>query len=114
VPLVQAGRVRALGVSTRERSPQLPDVPTIAEAGVPGYEVLGWNGILAPAGTPAPVIARLNSEIVAILAEPEIRQKLEQRGAMPFPQTSEAFTRLVRDDIAKWGEVLRAAGVKPE
>jgi tripartite-type tricarboxylate transporter receptor subunit TctC len=114
VPLVQAGRVRALGVSTRERSPQLPDVPTIAEAGVPGYEVLGWNGILAPAATPAPVIARLNSEIVAILAEPEVRQKLEQRGAIPFPQGSEAFARLVRDDIAKWAEVLRAAGVKPE
>ncbi len=114
VPLVRTGRLRALGVSTKTRLPQLPDVPTIAEAGVPDYEVLGWNGILAPAGTPAPVIARLNKEIQAILAEPSVRQKLEQQGATPFPQASAAFARLVRDDIAKWAEVLRAAGVKPE
>jgi tripartite-type tricarboxylate transporter receptor subunit TctC len=114
VPLVKDGRLRALGVSTRTRSDLLPDVPTIAEAGVPGYEVLGWNGILAPAATPAPIVQRLNREICAILDEPEIKQKLAQQGANPAPTDPESFGRLIRDDVAKWTEVIRSAGIQPD
>ena len=114
VPLVKDGRLRALGVSTRTRSALLPDVPTIKEAGVPGYEVLGWNGILVPAATPAPIVQKLNAELRAILAESDIRQKLEQQGANPAPMDQEAFARLIRDDVARWGELIRAAGIQPE
>jgi len=114
VQLVRSGRVRALGVSTTTRSPLFPDVPTIAEGGVPGYEVLGWNGILAPAGTPAPVIDLLNRELRAILGEPAIKEKLAQQGADPAPLDVESFSRLIRDDVAKWTEVLRNAGVQPD
>jgi len=114
VPLVKDGRLRALGVSTRTRSDLLPDVLTIEEAGVPGYEVLGWNGILAPAATPAPIVQRLNGEICAVLDEPEIKQKLAQQGADPAPTDPESFGRLIRDDVAKWTEVIRGAGIQPD
>ncbi|WP_428681349.1 Bug family tripartite tricarboxylate transporter substrate binding protein [Reyranella sp.] len=114
VPLVKDGRLRALGVSTRTRSPLLPDVPTIEEAGVPGYEVLGWNGILVPSGTPDPIVQKLNAELRAILAEPEIRAKLEQQGAEPAPMEQAAFAKLIRDDVSKWGDLIRAAGIQPE
>ena len=114
VPLVKDGRLRALGVSTLERSELLPDVPTIAEAGVPGYEVLGWNGILAPAATPPAIVQRLNRELCAILDEPEIKHKLAQQGAAPAPTDPESFARLVRDDVSKWTEVIRSAGIRPE
>lgn len=114
VPLVRDGRLRALGVSTLKRSPLLPDVPTIAEAGVPGYEVLGWNGILVPSATPMPVVRKLNTELRAVLAESGIRAKLEQQGAEPAPMEQAAFARLIRDDINKWGELIRAAGIQPE
>ena len=114
VPLVRDGRLRALGVSTLTRSPLLPDVPTIAEAGVSGYEVLGWNGILVPSATPMPVVQKLNTELRAVLAEPDIRAKLEQQGAEPAPMEQAAFARLIRDDVNKWGELIRAAGIQPE
>lgn len=114
VPLVRDGRLRTLGVSTLTRSPLLPDVPTIAEAGVPGYEVLGWNGILVPSATPMPVVEKLNTELRAVLAEPDIRAKLEQQGAEPAPMEQAAFARLIRDDVDKWGELIRAAGIQPE
>lgn len=113
-PLVREGKLRAIGVSTSTRSPLFPDVPTIAEAGVPGYEVLGWNGILAPAATPPDIVQRLNREIRAILEEPEIKQKLAQQGAEPAPTDPETFARRIRDDVAKWSEVIRAAGIQPE
>jgi tripartite-type tricarboxylate transporter receptor subunit TctC len=106
--------VRALGVTASKRIALAPDVPTIDEAGVPGYEVLGWNGILAPAATPAPIVQRLNLEICAILAEPEVKQKLEQQGAEPAPADPETFARRIRDDVAKWTELIRAAGIQPE
>lgn len=114
VPLVRDGRLRALGVSTLTRSPLLPDVPTIAEAGVPGYEVLGWNGILVPSATPMPVVQKLNTELRAVLAEPDIRAKLAQQGAEPAPMEQAAFAQLIRDDVNKWGELIRAAGIQPE
>ena len=114
VPLVKDGRLRALGVSTLTRSPLMPDVPTIEEAGVPGYEVLGWNGILAPAATPRPIVEQLNREIRAVLDEPEVKQKLAQQGADPAPADPESFARLIRDDVAKWADVIRSAGIQPD
>lgn len=114
VPLVNAGKLRAIGVSTLKRSPLLPDVPTIDEAGVPGYECLGWNGILAPAATPQPIVQKLNQELVAILAEPEVKQKLAQQGADPAPTDPASFAKLIDTDVAKWTEVIRSAGIRPE
>jgi tripartite-type tricarboxylate transporter receptor subunit TctC len=112
-PLVRAGKARALGVSTRARLPLFPDVPTIAET-VPGYEVLGWNGILAPAATPPAIVELLNRELRAILAEPAIRDKLAQQGADPAPLDVASFQKLVRDDVARWADVLHKAGVQPD
>ena len=89
-------------------------MPTIDEAGVPGYEVLGWNGILAPAATPQPIVQKLNQELRAILAEPEVRQKLALQGAEPAPTDPESFAKLIRDDVAKWTDVIRSAGIRPE
>ncbi len=114
LPHIREGRLRALGVSTRERSRLLPDVATVDESGLPGYEVLGWNGILAPAATPAPIVTRLNREIVAILAEPEVLRQLAQQGADPAPSDPESFARRIREDIAKWADVIRNAGIQPE
>ncbi len=113
VPHVRDGRLRALGVSTRERSALLPDVPAIAEI-LPGYEVLGWNGILAPAATPAPIVQRLNRDIRAVLAEPEVLRQLAQQGADPAPSDPDSFGRRIREDIAKWAGVIRDAGIRPE
>jgi tripartite-type tricarboxylate transporter receptor subunit TctC len=114
VPLVRDKRLRALGVSTSKRSELLPDVPTIAEAGVPGYRVLGWNGILAPAATPQPIVQKLNQELCAILREPEVEKKLALQGADPAPTDTESFARLIRADAQKWGDVIRSAGIQPE
>ncbi|MBV1798349.1 tripartite tricarboxylate transporter substrate binding protein [Siccirubricoccus sp. G192] len=114
LPLLRGGQVRAIGVTTRSRMAALPEVPTIAEAALPGYEVLGWNGLLAPAGTPAPIIARLNEELRGILAEPEIRRRLAQHGTEPAPTTPEEFAAIIHADIAKWGRVVREAGINPD
>ncbi len=114
VPLVREGKVRALAVSTRARSALLPEVPTVDEAGLPGYEVMGWNGLLAPAGTPQPIVQRLNREVRAVLAEPEVRRRLAEQGADPAPMESAAFGQRIRDDIAKWADVIRNAGIRPD
>ena len=113
VPMVRDGRLRALGVSTPKRSALLPDVPTIGET-VPGYVVLGWNGILAPAATPQPIVQKLNQELCAILEEPEVKKKLAQQGADPAPTDPQTFAKLIVDDVKKWGDVIRSAGIRPE
>ncbi|WP_207538622.1 tripartite tricarboxylate transporter substrate binding protein [Sabulicella rubraurantiaca] len=114
LPMIREGRMRALGISTTERSPILPDVPTIAEAGVPGYHVTGWNGILAPAGTPPAVVDRLSRELREVLAEPEIRSKLAEQGADPAPTTPEAFAQRISADLRRWTGVIREAGIQPD
>jgi tripartite-type tricarboxylate transporter receptor subunit TctC len=111
---IQAGKVRAFGVSSLKRSPLLPDVPPLAEAGAPGYELNNWWGLAVPGGTPEPIVAKLNADVVAILAQPEAAQRLENEGAEPRPMTSAAFTRLVNDEIAKWTRVAREAGIKAQ
>ena len=111
-PNAKAGRVRALGVTGSKRAAVLPDVPTIAEAGVPGYEAITWNGIVAPAGMPRAMIVRLNTEINRALAEPGLQQKLAAIGAEPAGGTPEEFAKFIRSEYAKWGDVVRRSGAK--
>lgn len=114
IPLLQGGQVRPLAVSTRSRLGAFPEVPTIAESGLPGYHVQGWNGLLAPAGTPEPVVARLGLELRAILAEPEVIAQLARLGSEPASNTPEQFAALIRTDIMRWGHLVREAGIQPE
>ncbi|MDB5811571.1 MAG: hypothetical protein JWN94_3693 [Betaproteobacteria bacterium] len=109
---VRAGRLKALGVSTLKRSPLLPDVPTIAESGVPGYAMSIWWGVLAPAATPAAVINKLNTEIAAILNQPEAAQRLAAEGAEPSPLPAAEFTRLLSTEVEKWQRVARESNIK--
>lgn len=111
-PTVQAGQVRALGTTGAKRSEVLPDVPTIAEAGVPKYEATIWLGIMAPAGTPKPVIDRLNAEINRVLAKPEVRETWTKQGAVPMIMTPAEFDRHLRADIDKWAEVVKVTGAR--
>ncbi len=108
--VLRAGRVRALAVTSLHRVAALPDVPTVAESGVPGYDVATWYGVLAPAGTPKPVVDRLNREIVAILNTPEVRQKLQDDGAEVVAGTPAAFEKMMRAELEKWAKVVKATG----
>ena len=114
LPQVRAGTVRALGVSTAKRLAVAMDIPTIAEAGVAGYEVTGWNGILAPANTPRPIIDKLNKTIVDALKSPEIEKFLTEQGLEPAGNSPEEFAKLMHADIEKWIRVTREAGIKPQ
>jgi len=114
VPHVRSGKLKALGVSSAKRVPAMPEVPTIAEAGVPGYEVSNWWGILAPAGTPQPVIDRLYKEITALLDSPETRKRFELEGAEVVRMTPPEFAAFVTQETEKWTRVVKDAGIKPE
>jgi tripartite-type tricarboxylate transporter receptor subunit TctC len=111
-PHAKAGRVRPLGVSGAKRSEALPDVPTIAEAGVPGYEATTWNGIVAPAGVPRQVVARLNAEINKALASPALRERFAAIGADPSPTTPGEFGALIARENDKWRDVVKRSGAK--
>jgi tripartite-type tricarboxylate transporter receptor subunit TctC len=111
-PNVDAGLVRALGTSGAERSPIMPDVPTISEAGVPGFTASGWVGIVAPAGTPKPIVDLLNREINKILTSPEIKKSWAEQGVDPLVMTPEQFTAFIKSEIDKWAKVAQTAGVK--
>ena len=108
---VSAGKVRALAVTTRERVPQLPQVPTVAEQGYPGFLGVGWAGIFAPAGTPREIVERISADVVAVLNEPETRKRIAERGAIPDPSSPQQTADFVRKDTAQWGEVVRIAKV---
>jgi tripartite-type tricarboxylate transporter receptor subunit TctC len=114
VGYIRGGRLRALGVTTSQRATALPDVPAIREAGVPGYEVAGWYGIIGPAGMPQAVVARLNREINAILNVPEMRDQLSKQGADTRTGTPEQFAAAMANDAKKWQKVVAAAGIKPQ
>ncbi|HEV3008125.1 MAG TPA: tripartite tricarboxylate transporter substrate binding protein [Burkholderiales bacterium] len=109
---VRAGKIRALAVTTKRRITAAPDVPTFEEAGLPGYEAIGWFGAVAPAGTPGEIIRRLNLEIKAALSAPEVSERALSAGAEPFPTSPEEFAAIVRDETRKWGEVVKTAGIK--
>lgn len=110
--LIKAGKVRALAVTTNTRWPAAPDIPTLAEAGVPGYEMSAWFGLFAPAGTPKPLVDDLNKHIVAILKTPEMQQKMLELGAQPVGDSPEQFAAYVRSDNKKWQEVGKANNIK--
>lgn len=107
---VRAGKLRPLAVTTPQRSPALPDVPTVAEAGVPGFSATSWFGLLAPAGTPAPVVAKLNATILKALADPEVKKKFAEQGAEPHGEKPEQFAEFIRSETAKWGETVKKSG----
>lgn len=113
-PHAKAGRVRGLGVTGKVRSPAVPDIPTIAEAGVPGYEATTWNGIVAPAGLPKPILATLNRQINQALGSSTLKERFAAIGAEPAPRNPEHFAELIRTEYAKWGDVVRRAGAKIE
>jgi len=110
IPHMKAGRLKALGVSTAKRSQEMPDVPTIAEAGMPGYEAVVWIGMLAPAGTPQEIIAKLNGEIGKLVRTDEVKKLLAPTGMEPAPDTPEQFAAYVKADYDKWGKVVRDSG----
>ena len=113
-PHVKSGKLRALAVTGAKRWPLLPEVPTLAEAGVPGFEKYNWFGILAPAGTPASVVTALNRELVAIMRDPSIQKWVEAQGAEATDSTPEEFAAFIRRDLAKWARVVRDVGLTPE
>jgi tripartite-type tricarboxylate transporter receptor subunit TctC len=114
VPYIKSGTLRALGVGARTRIPVLPDVPTVAEAGVPGYEAVNWWGVVAPAGTPPAIVGRLNGEIASVLKSTEVQKQLAGEGATPAPMTPEEFGRLMASETEKWGKVVKQGGIKAE
>jgi tripartite-type tricarboxylate transporter receptor subunit TctC len=109
---IDAGQVRALATTGATRSAVLPDVPTMSEAGVPGYEATIWLGFMAPTGTPKDIVDRLNTEIAKIIAKPAIREAWAKQGAVPMTMTPAAFETFLKDDIAKWAKVIQQAGIK--
>jgi tripartite-type tricarboxylate transporter receptor subunit TctC len=114
IPHMKDGRLRVLGMGGARRSESLPDVPTIAEAGVPGYEATNWHGFFVPAKTPRAIIDRLHKEIAAVLHSGEVRQRLLSLGSEPVGSTPEVWSRFVQSEVVKWGKVARGAGMKPE
>ena len=113
-PHVHSGRLRALAVTTSRRLASVPDLPTVAEAGVKGFEVVSWNGVVVPAGTPAAIVQRLNSSINDALRTPEVRQRLSSEGLQIVASTPQEFEQFIKSEIAKWAKVVRAAGIKAE
>ena len=114
IPLMQAGKLRLMATTGGKRIATIPDLPTIAEAGYPGAAMGIWYGLVAPAATPKDILARLHREITRIQTLPDIRERFVQLGTEPTTSTPEQFTALVRDELAKWGKVIKAAGVKVE
>jgi tripartite-type tricarboxylate transporter receptor subunit TctC len=113
-PHIASSNLRALGVTGLKRLPGFPDVPTISEAGVPGYEAINWYGLLAPAKTPEPIVRRLHSEVVKALALPDVQKHIEFDGAEPVGNTPEEFTKRIRTDMDKWAATARAAKITPK
>lgn len=109
---IKAGKVKAIATTGRTRSDVLPDVPTMNEAGVPGYEATIWLGLMAPRGTPKAVVDRLNEAVSKIASQPEVKQLWVKQGAVPLVMTPEVFDKYMRDDIAKWSRVIKTAGIK--
>jgi len=113
-PHIKAGRLRGLAILGRERSPLIPDVPTAAEAGLADFDVTTWYGVLAPAGTPRPIIQRLNAELTKMMQAADVKERLATMGTDPLTSTPEQFDAYIKQEIAKWGEVIRKAGLHAE
>ena len=114
LPHVKAGRIRGLAVSTIKRSAFAPDLPTVAESGLPGFNVFGWNGVLVTAGTPRPVIEKLHSLFITAMKDPEVRKRMADFGFEPIGNTPEEFGAFVKEDIARWAKLVKETGAKVE
>jgi len=114
MPHIKAGKLRALAVTSANRNPALPDLPTSAEAGLPGFEVSEWFGVLAPAGTPQPIVDKISADIAKVLADPAVREQLVTQGIEPVGSTPEEFATLIKDETAKWADVIKKAGIQPQ
>jgi tripartite-type tricarboxylate transporter receptor subunit TctC len=114
MPHVKSGKLAPLAVTSARRSLALPDLPTIAEAGVPAYEASTWYGVLAPAHTPSAAVARLHREIVRVLADAALHERLADQGFEPVGNSPEEFGAYIKSEILKWGKVVRDAGIRPE
>lgn len=114
LPFIQNKQIKALAIATPKRVEQLPDVPTMAEAGMPDYKYDSWFAIMAPAGTPAPIIKKINEDIAKVMKTPEMRDRLKTLGAIPMTSTPAELDALIRSDSARYGKILEAAGVKPQ
>jgi tripartite-type tricarboxylate transporter receptor subunit TctC len=111
---IRSGKLRALAVTTSTRYPELPDLPTMQEAGVPGYEVTAWFGIMLPKGAPKEVISRINGEVNKALLQADMKEKLLQQGALATAWTPQEFGSFIHDEVVKWGKVVTASGAKVE
>ena len=114
IPHIRVGRLRALGITSTKRAAGAPDIPTIAEAGLPGYESVQWSGLLAPAGTPREIITRLHKETAAVLRSPEMKERLAKDGAEPVASLPEEFAAYIRAETVKWAKIVKSAGIQPE
>jgi tripartite-type tricarboxylate transporter receptor subunit TctC len=114
MPFVKAGKLRALAITSAKRSPLEPALPTMAEAGVPGYEVIGWNGIVAVKGTPSAIVARLHTEVAKILRTAEVTQRLAALGAEPVGNTPDEFGAFIKAEMARWGKIIKEKGIRSE
>jgi tripartite-type tricarboxylate transporter receptor subunit TctC len=114
MPHFREGRLIPLGVSTLQRDPTLPDLPTLAEAGVAGFEVAEWQGVVAPAGTPGAIVGRLHQEIVKVLERPDVKERLAVNGARPVGSTPAEFEAFIKREMATWSKVIRTAGIRIE
>ncbi|RZI63879.1 MAG: tripartite tricarboxylate transporter substrate binding protein, partial [Variovorax sp.] len=112
INFVRSGKVRAIAVTTPQRWPGAPEIPTVAESGLPGYEVSGWFGLLAPAGTPPAVLATIQQALSEAVKQPEVNKQMLELGAQPVANTPDAFAKLVQADVAKWRDVVKTTGVK--
>jgi tripartite-type tricarboxylate transporter receptor subunit TctC len=114
IPVVKAGKVKALGVTSAKRIAKLPDVPTVDEAALPGYEASVWYGVVAPTGTPREIVQRLNTEIARIIADPAQRERMVAGDFEPTTSKPEQFAAFIKSETVKWGKVVKASGAKPE
>ena len=114
IPMIKAGRLRALGVTSPQRATALPDLPTIAESGLPGFDAVAWFGIVGPAGLPAPVVATLSKATLDTLARPDVRNRLTASGVEPNPGTPEEFRKLIETEIPKWAKVVKDSGARAD
>jgi len=114
LPHINSGKMKAIAVTSRERSSALPNLPTVAEAGVPGYEAMGWNGVFAPIKTPRAIVEKLNADIVRVLNMPDVKERLATMGSTPVGGTPEQFGAYVKNEIARWGRVIRENNIRVE
>ena len=114
LPLVKSGKLRALAITSAERSPLVPNLPTMAEAGVAGYEMVGWNGIFVVKGTPGEIVARLSATLAKVLGLPDVREQMATLGAEPGGDTPQTFGTFVSAEAARWGKIIRENGIKAD